>query len=1073
MITKFTKILLIVVLNLTSLSYLMAQTDSLARKEGDSVIQVPYAVKGPKVKITVLDGLTGSVLSGANVIVPDFSSAITNEAGSVNLVVPNEQAYVLVSLQGYETKEFYIKSRQTVAVKLFVDGSKSPFGMLTGALGVQAKSVIPYAVSSDKVYDSWKESSQVTPDNYLKGKISGLNAVRRSGTPGTGSNLMLRGYNSLYTNNQPLLVVDGMIYNNDDVKSLFNGFGNNALEQIDIKDIEEITVLKDAGAAIYGTRGANGVILITTRTPISESTKIDFAAYGSYNSQPSQLPVMQDADYRGYLSALLQSANLSSGEVSALSYFNNSAIGNPDFYKYQFNSNWQNEVLNNNYNQNYHLNVTGGDNIAKYNLSLGYVNNKGVIANSGLTRYFTRFNAAFDFTKKLSATANLSFSSTQHTLFNQGNAYHTSPLYLGLVKAPFMSPMEVGPSGEISPNFAFADVFGISNPGAIIDGMDAINTNYRVIASGTVKYKINKKLAIQTQLGIAYDKIRDRLFIPERGVATDSIQNAVIRNSLGTNTNRLFSVFNDSRISFSNLQQKHHIAANLGLRFKQDKYEGDYGLTYNSATDEYRSPSGGNSSLRDIGGNLSQMWWLNVYGNFDYSFQNKYFLSLNTAVDGSSRFGTTIPNVLTINGNKLAVMPSIGAAWLISSEKFLSNNSVVDLLKLRLSYGLVGNDDIGDYAAKPYYVSQNLYGQQGYVQGNIGNTNLKWETVEKLNLGLDVSLLGERINFSMDAYRHFTHDMLTYNQLSPEAGFAFAISNGGEMETKGIELGINGRIFNKTFKWDAGLIVSHYKNKIAKLESGRIETQFNGATVLTEVGLPANVFYGYKTNGVYATTEEATASNTFVNPSAGLILPVTAGDVRFVNRIDSQSDLQNGTHLIDGQDRQVIGDPNPDFTGMFSNNFQYKNWSLTANFTFSQGNDVYNGLRNRLEASSGYQNQLLSVNNRWRAEGQVTDQPKVMMGDPSQNSRFSDRWIEDGSYLRLQTLVLAYDFKIKNNAYLKTLKLYANASNVFTLSKYLGYDPEFSATRSILGQGVDTGLEPQFKTFQLGMRVGL
>jgi TonB-linked SusC/RagA family outer membrane protein len=1078
MFKRSTKFLLLTGIIFTHTLQLNGQEqDSLTSVQVDSLAQISSKkTKGPLTQIKVIDGNTGKPLSGVSVSIPLYTGSITDEKGGAKISTPNPDALVIIASSGYETKELYLKRRSSATVKLFESENASSFGKMNYLFAEVPKSTVPFAVSSVKNVESWKENAKETPDTYLQGKIAGLNSIRRSGTPGVGANLFLRGYQSLYTDNQPLLVVDGVIFNNSDANTLFSGFHSNALENIDVKDIQEITVIKDAGASVYGTKGANGVILISTRKAASEDTKIDFGSFAAFNSRASTLPVMGASDYRLYLSGLLQSSNLSQAQMAALPYFKLKPAGSADeYYKYQFGTNWQKEVIDNGYNQNYHLNVSGGDNIAKYNLSLGYVDGDGQIKNTGLTRYFTRFNSDFAFSKKFTATTNLAFSTTQHTLLNQGGAYKTSPLFLGLTKAPFMSPKEVGAGGQLSPNFAFADAFGISNPSAIVSGMDAVSTNYRVTASGTLHYKINSKYTVQTQLGIAYDKIRDRLFIPSRGVAIDTLETAVIRNQLGSNTNRQFAIFNDSRISYAkNISHLHQIAANVGIRFKQDRYESDYGLTYNSSTDEYRSLSGGNAGLRDVGGQISKMRWINTYANVDYSYRNKYFLSFNTAVDGSSRFGKNIPNALNINGNKLAVLPSLGAAWLLSSESFLRNNAAVDLLKLRLSYGLTGNDDIGDYAARAYYVPQSLYGLQGYSQGNVGNTALKWETVEKLNVGLDFSAFKERLSISIDAYRNYTYDMLTYDELSPEAGFAASISNGGEMRTNGIDLQINSRLIDKKIKWDAGLSISHYQNKVTKLNSGDIQTSYNGARILTRVGLPANVFFGYKTNGVYSTTEEATASKTFVNPSAGLMLPVTAGDVRFVNMMtDSKEDIQNGVHVINGMDRDVIGDPNPDFTGAFSNALSFKNWSLGAIFTFSYGNDVYNGLRNELESQRNYQNQLISVNNRWRTEGQVTNTPKSVMGDPSQNSRFSDRWIEDGSYLRLRTLTLSYNFVIRNNTYLKTLKVYGNANNVFTLSKYLGYDPEFSSTRRILGQGVDAGWEPQFRTVQLGVKIGI
>jgi len=1078
--TKAAKIILVSGLFLAVPYSIFAQeTDSLTQAQTDSIAAISRSkLTGPKVSVTVYDASTGKPLSGINVVIAGYSAAITDDHGSAKISTRNFNSILQISGAGFQYKEVHLKGKKSVNVKLYEEDFVSFYDKANLPLGETSQSRSPFAVSSIKLNNTWASSAKETPDTYLQGKMSGLNVVRRSGTPSIGANLFLRGVNSLYTTNQPLIVVDGMIYNNDaTVSSLFSGYSNNSLENIDIKDIAEITLIKDAGASLYGTKGANGVILITTKRANSEATKIDFAAYGAYNSTMRQLPLMGAHDYRNYLSGILQSSGRTAAQIYSEPYMNDERSGNADFMYHSLdhtlrNTNWQKEVLGSGYNQNYHLNVSGGDNIARYNLSLGYLNNDGGINNTSVNRYFTRFNAAFNFSKKFKAVTNLSFSSSSHNLANQGAAHNTSPIYLGLVKSPFMYPYAVGEKGKVSPNFADSDIFGLTNPSAIVDDMDAVNTNYRVIAGTTLTFQLNSKLGIQSQVGVTYDKIRDRLFIPGKGVERDTLPTAVVNNTLGSNTNRLFALFNDSRLTYSNVFNAHSVTARLGIRYKEDKYESDYGLTYNSSTDDYRSLNSGNANLRDIGGSLSDMRWLNTYANLDYSYRDKYYVSLNTAVDGSSRFGKTIPDVLTINGNKFAVMPSIGAAWIISSESFFADFKNIELLKLRASWGLTGNDDIGNYAAKSYYVSQNLYGMQGYARGNVGNTNLKWETVEKLNAGVDLSVWDERLNISLDVYRNNATDVITFDEVNPTTGFDGSLSNSASIRTNGFDISVNSRLLNSAVKWDMSLTLSKYKNKVTKLHGDRIETHYGGATILTQVGLPTNLFYGYKTNGVYSTGAEAAESKTYLNTSGTILTPVSAGDVRFVNTYDSEENRDAGISVIDDRDRTVIGDPTPDFTGMFGNSLSYRNWSFDAMFTFSYGNDIYNGTRNILESMSGYNNQLLSVNNRWRAEGQITNTPRAVFGDPTQNSRFSDRWIEDGSYMRLRTVSVAYNFPIKSQ-YFKTLKVYGNANNVFTLTKYLGYDPEFSVTPSAFSQGVDVGLEPQFRSIQFGIRVGL
>ncbi len=1048
------------IIALASLRLTAQQADSIAA--GTTVAAVSGQDKGVLVTGTIKEAAGGRPLAGINVSVQGYSAAITDNKGFFNIHVPEYDAVLTVSGQGYQTKEIPLKGRKVVTAGLYEEAFNSVYDVVELPYRKQSKSHIAYSVESVNTGDKWQRTSE-TPDAYLQGRISGLNAVRKSGTPGVGANLFLRGYTSLYASNQPLIVVDGMIYDNKEYgSSLISGHIANPLADIELKDIDNITVIKD-GASTYGTRGANGVILITTERAKELATKIDFAAYGGYNSKVSKLPVMEAGDYRIYLSDLLKSGGLTDEQIQAQPYMNDNP--NPDYYRYHYNTDWQDQIMGNSYNQNYYLKVTGGDDIASYGLSMGYLKGEGITNNTDLARYQTRFNADLNLSARFKAVASLSFTSNEQNLKDQGIANKTNPFYLGLVKAPFLATQEVSDEGLESPNYAAFDIFRVSNPASIIANMQALNKNYRFQGSLMFNYRLNKSINLQTLIGVTYDKVRENIFIPEKGVAPDTATNAVIYNRSGSNVERLYSLYNDTRFSYNHIFNRiHNLSVNAGFRFNNSNSESDYGLGYNSATDEFVSVGNGQSLLRKVGGENGKWNWLNTYVNADYELQNKYFVSFNMAVDGSSRFGKSAPGALTFNRNKFAVLPSVAAGWLLSSENFLSDSKFIESLKLRASYGLVGNDDIGNYTSSQYYISQSLLGMQGLVRGNIGNPELKWETVEKINGGLDAAFLNERLNISFDIFRNTTSDMLTYEPANTASGFEYVITNGGEMKTDGMEVSVGGRIVNRKLKWDAALNIAHYKNKVTEVPSGRILTAYAGATVLTEAGKPANVFYGYRTTGVYTSDAEAEGSGLSNERSDGSVSIFRGGDVRFTDT--------NGDHLIDENDRQVIGDPNPDLTGMFSNTLSWKRWSLDAIFTFSSGNDIYNYTRASLESMSDVQNQTLYVRNRWRADGQVTNVPRAAFGDPNGNSRFSDRWIEDGSYLRLRTVSLTYNLPLKARA-LKYAKIYVTANNLLTMTNYLGYDPEFSASGSIFTQGVDTGLEPQFKTVQLGIRIGL
>jgi TonB-linked SusC/RagA family outer membrane protein len=488
-------------------------------------------------------------------------------------------------------------------------------------------------------------------------------------------------------------------------------------------------------------------------------------------------------------------------------------------------------------------------------------------------------------------------------------------------------------------------------------------------------------------------------------------------------------------------------------------------MGYNSAIDQLVSVNTGDPALRATGGDIGAFNWLNNYFNANYELSHKYIFGVNMALDASSRFGTNIPGALKIGGVNYAVLPSASAAWVVSSERFMANVKYIEQLKLRASYGLTGNDDIGNYSARQYYVSQNLLGLQGLVRANFGNPALQWEGGRKLDVGVDASFLQERLNVTVDLYHNTTDHMITQTPNPSYSGITYQITNGGSMETKGAELSISGRVINSAkFKWDLGFNIASYRNKITSLPGGSLINSYAGANVITQVGQPAGMFYGYKTNGVYTTNAEAATAGVSVRNAAGNLVAQQGGDMRFAD--------VNGDKIIDSKDLQLIGNPNPDFTGGISTGFTYKRVSLNALFTFSKGNKIYNYTRRQIESESSPYNQTLAIDNRWRADGQVTNIPRASYGDPSGNSSFSDRWIEDGSYLRLRTITVSYDMSLKYK-FFKYLKIYATGNNLLTFTHYLGYDPEFAANENVLLQGIDTTLEPQFKTIQLGLRIGI
>lgn len=1023
----------------------------------------PVAENQFKVEGTVINAATGKPLRGIRLTYKSFAASLTDSAGHFSIKLPRNTALLLVAGEGFQSKEVSVRGLSQLKIELYEDGFSSFSDEVVLPTGTITHTRTPYAVSDVQVNDGWNRFTE-TPDSYLQGKVAGLNAIRRSGTQNIGAALFLRGINSLYATNQPLIIVDDVIFNNNDVAgSIISNNYTNPLATIDQRDIDNISILKDA-SSIYGTKGANGAIIITTIRARELGTKIDFAAYGGYNAVPKTLPVMNAANYRVYLSEILKTKGLSDAQIQSQPYMNDDPA-NPTYYAYHNQTDWQKLVMKRSYAKNIYLKVTGGDNIARYAISLGFANNDGIVKNTGLSKYNMRFNGDLNLSQRLTATTNLSFAFIEQNLRDQGNSPKTNPLFLALVKAPFLRTNDVSAAGVESPTLADRDTLNVSNPLAITELGQGLNKTYRFLGSIGIKYDISKTLAFSTTIGIIYNKVRENFFVPRKGVTPDTLTTAIAFNRMGTQVNSLFSIYNDTRLTYTKtFSRVHALSARLGARYLKDQTEQDYGLGYNSAIDELVSVGNGANNLRKIGGDIGEAKWISTYLNADYSYADKYFLSANLSADGSSRFGKNVNKGLSVGSTVYAVLPSIAAAWIISAEKAMAN-SRIDLLKLRASYGLSGNDDIGNYTAQQTYVSQNLIGMQGLVRGGIANDQLQWEQVKKLNVGVDLAIFKERLQLSIDLYKNKTDQLITYEPAPTASGFDYVITNSGGLKTTGVELSVSGRIINQqSFNWDAGFNIGKYKSTVSKLPAGDVFTNFGGATYITRINNAPNEFYGYQANGVYTTDATAATEGLSVRKADGTLSAFKGGDIRF-------SDL-NGDKVIDDNDRKMLGSPNPDFYGSFYNKLTYHRFSFNAMFTFSSGNEIFNYTRAALESMNNVYNQTDAALSRWRADGQVTNMPKATWGDPMGNARFSSRWIEDGSYLRLRVVTLSYDIPV-SGGFIKNASIYATANNLLTLTKYKGYDPEFSATESVFGQGVDNTLEPQFKSVQLGFRLGL
>lgn len=1016
----------------------------------------------------IRDAHTKKPIAAAQVSVPDEKvSAVTDEKGKFTLKISSLNEILHVSAYDYNPSEVSIRGKQSVIVELYSDQFSSYFKSVEGINGgaIENSSV----VNSAKGVNDLSKSTVVAVDEVLQSELGAdIHAISRSGVAGTGASMFIRGINSLNANAQPLFVVDGVIWTNfNNVESIHQGFFSNPLDNIDVNDIESISVLKD-GVSIYGSKASNGVVIIKTKRSKNMVTKIGLNIFSGITTTPGSYPMMNGEDFRMYASDMLKSTgDVTGNDVSGYGFLETNPA-NAKTYNTSHNvTNWADQVYQQSRTNSYAINATGGDEKAMYYFSIGYTDNKGVVKTTSLTRINSRFNADFKLFKKLNMAMNLGFTNVERSLLDDGISSYSSPTWVAMTKSPFLSPYTFTNEGQLTTNYAFTDQFNVANPVGIINKSINNLKKFRFNIGVTPSFLITPDLTLSSQFDYSLDKTVEGRFVPMYftpvrvidgyGNSSDEVNSQVMRN---------IDLYDDTRLTYQkNFDSHNHLNAVLGIRYISNFYESDYAEEHNTGANNITTITGDHDYLQVAGVN-NYTNSVSNYLNVNYDYNKRYFLSGVVAMDGSSRFGNETLGGISMFGHSWGVFPSINGAWIVSAEKFMKNIDFVNFCKVRLGYGVTGNDGIQDYRSMAYFMTVRFIDKaNGLVLSNLQNPTLQWETTGRGNAGIDLNLFKDRLSLSFDYFSSRTSDLLVLKDLPEVSGLGKYWTNSGVMDNKGYEVSANLKVFNfKNLKWELGVNVGHYANNIVSLPNGKYTTSVYGGEVLTDVGQSAGVFFGYKTAGVFATEAQATAANLKLQNQDGTTSSFAAGDIIFVDT--------NNDHIIDANDKQVIGNPNPDLYGIISNKFSFDRFTLSTLFTYSYGNDVYNYQRSQLEAQSDFSNQTAAILRRWTADGQVTNQPKAVYGDPMGNARFSDRWIEDGSYIRFKNVTLSYELPIKSN-FIEGFNVWISANNLFTVTRYLGLDPEVSSRNSVYYQGVDAGLIPQTKSYYIGIKFNL
>lgn len=973
------------------------------------------------------------------------------------------------------------------------------------AIGDGKEEVLVYMLSDKygKMYDksttitasrsiTSEKPGYFTIDNEIGNRLGGdVRSLQRSGTPTIGSSMFVRGINSINANAQPLIIVDGVELDMQfDATSLHSGHFNNLLSTVAASDIEKVTVLKNA-TALYGARGANGVILIETKRGHSMATRIDADITVGLSLIP-RLPTMMNASqYRTYATELL--GTIDGTENMDFNFLNDS----PDSYYYNMyhnNTDWSKEVYRNALTQNYSISVQGGDNVGMYNLSLGYADANSTAEGTDWSRMNVRFNTDITVWKNLSTKFNLAISRSTSHLFDDGASADvsegtpTSITFLGLIKSPLLSPYQYNatingftelPSVADELFSPLGEGYSLANPVGILEEGEGENKNYTENTNLSIQFeptlKITDDLKLTSLFNYSLNRVSELYTRPGDVVPSFQVPYyGYVYNGFSTLYSKQTNVLSNTHLDYSHNFGAHTLAAFAGFRYNYFYYRSDELTTQYYSLQDNKSPnhSAGTNNYFTIGG-LDETWkQMQWYGNVDYNYKNRYFATVSVLFEANSRFGDNCDG-LGLFGVKWAVFPSVQLGWVATNEAWFPKNTGIDYLRVNVGYDMSGNDDIGSYAARTLYTSVkfNKYAN-GLLLTNIGNDKIKWETSYKFNAGFQAYLLHNRIGVSFDYFYSTTKDLLTYRSFTtPISGNGGYWANNGELKNTGFEVSLSGKpVVMKDWQVEVGASVGHYKNEVTKLAGDSYTSSIYGTdNILTSVGNPVAMFYGYKTEGVFASDADAKAAGKdgnylYFEDSKGVKQEFKAGDVHFVDK--------NGDGMITEEDRFIIGDPNPDIYGNIFATVNWKDFTLSMNFNYSLGNDIYNYQRMLLNSGSNFYNQQVATTGRWRYENQVTDMPRSVYGDPMGNNRMSDRWIEDGSYLRLKTLTLSYRVPVYFS-WLQGLTVTAEAINLFTLTKYLGSDPEFSINNGVMYQGIDCGNVAQGRAFTLGLKINL
>lgn len=988
-----------------------------------------------KVSGTVSDP-SGTGLPGVNILIKGTQTgATTDESGKYAIEVAGRPATLVFSFVGYISQEIAVGNQTSIDVVLKQDDKLLNEVVVVG-YGVVKKRDLTGSVASIGSTEL-KEQPVSSFNQALQGRVAGVQVTNSSNAPGGGITIRVRGGNSISASNDPLYVIDGFPVTNPDPASGANNSVAypNPLAAINPNDIESIEILKDASAtAIYGSRGANGVVLVTTKRGKEGQATVDFEAYYGVQQITRMLDMATAEEHTASKNEQLRNLNF------AERYGNPNGAYPKTPAEYGTGTNWQKEIFRSAPIQNYQVSISGGTDKIRYLISGNYFNQEGIVITSDFKRFTSRVNLDAKISKRVKVGTNFTISRSTNNSVNETGS--SSMVGLALRASPASPVFDANGNYQllnVGPGSGFSSV---ANPVAVARTSTNTLLTDRILGSVFTDITLAEGLTARVSLGADVLNTRRNLFYTPQTLIGNTV-NGYGSNGSANNLNLL----NENVLTYSRVRGMHALDLVAGVTFQSNREERAYAEAQDFPSYSLGANNIGMGNKPLPPRSALNKWGLNSYlGRINYRLSDKYLFTVTGRIDGSSRFGTN---------NKYGFFPSGAFAWRVSDEAFMKNVKAVSDLKFRVSYGVTGNDGIGLYnSLSQYTTSRTVFGDAEVLANQasrIANPDLRWEKTAQLDIGFDLGLLGNRLLLTADYYIKKTSDLLLPVELPATTGFTTVTRNIGSLVNRGFELGINTVNLDGALKWKTNANFSLNRNEVLKLNNA---DQIFTANSIVKVGESVGSFYGNVFDGIWQTAEQIKAAGNLAR----------AGDLPGAIRY---KDINGDGVFNEATDRQILGNGLPKFIFGITNNFTFKGFDLSVFIQGVQGNKILNETRKSMETSDPSDNLLRTViEGAWRADKPSNTLPSIRQWRSTGTDSF---YIEDGSFVRLKNVSLGYVIPVKLS-WIKRVRAYVSGQNLVTLTKYRGFDPEVNSNFSSNTQyGLDSYAYPAARTYTLGV----